>query len=168
MIGFRFRVLARPGATIRCYEIVCILYRRCFLLQHLYKPGLGQGFKGYKTLTYVTLCSIVRMRHKPGRHTMIKRLTSLSSIFVLTGLVFSLANVPSALGAENHSAHWLAQSGTSGNASGEMRSTGKLGIGPAGVFIFFYSGENTGIPQTAKTFISGVARDLTEEEAKSQ
>ena len=99
---------------------------------------------------------------------MIKRLTRLSSIVVAIGLAFTLANVPSALGTENHSAYRLAQSGTSGNASGEMRSTGKLAIGPSGIYIFFFSGENTGIPQTAKSFISGVARDLTQEEANSQ
>ena len=97
---------------------------------------------------------------------MIKRLTSFSSIVVSIGLALTLANVPSVLGAENHSAYRLAQSGTSGNTAGEMRSTGKLAIGPSGIFIFFYSGENTGIPQTAKTFISGVARDVTEDELK--
>ena len=97
---------------------------------------------------------------------MIKRLTSLYSIAVSIGLAFTLANVPSALGAENHSAYRLAQSGTSGNASGEMRSTGKLAIGPSGIYIFFYSGDNIGIPQTAKSFISGVARDVTEDELK--
>ena len=96
---------------------------------------------------------------------MIKRLTSLSSIVVAIGLAFTLANVPSALGAENHSAYRLAQSGTSGNTAGETWSTGKLAIGPSGVYIFFFSGENTGIPQTAKTFISGVAPDLTQREA---
>ena len=96
---------------------------------------------------------------------MIKRLTNLSSIFVSIGLVCTLANVPSALGTENPSACLLAQSGTSGNASGETRSTGKLAIGPKGIYIFFFSGENTIFPQTAKGFISGVAQDLTQEEA---
>ena len=96
---------------------------------------------------------------------MIKRLTRFSSTAVSIGLAFTLANVPSALGTENHSAHWLAQTETSGNASGEAWSTGKLAIGPSGVYIFFFSGENTGIPQTAKTFISGVAPDLTQREA---
>jgi hypothetical protein len=42
-----------------------------------------------------------------------------------------------------------------------------LAIGPSGVYIFFFSGENSGIPQTAKTFISGVAPDLTQLEADS-
>ena len=97
---------------------------------------------------------------------MIKRLTSFSSIVVLIGLALTLANVPSLLGAENPSAYWLAQSGTGGNASGEMRSTGKFAVGQGGaIYIFFYSGDNIGIPQTAKSFISGVARDLTQQEA---
>ena len=97
---------------------------------------------------------------------MIKRLTRFSSIVVSIGLAFSLANVPSALGTENPSAYQLAQSGTSGNTAEETWSTGKLAIGPSGVYIFFFSGENSGIPQTAKTFISGVAPDLTEAELK--
>jgi len=97
---------------------------------------------------------------------MTKRLTRFSSTAVAIGLALTLANVPYALGTENHSAHWLAQTETSGNASGEARSTGKLAIGPSGVYIFFFSGENAGIPQTAKTFISGVAPDLTEAELK--
>jgi hypothetical protein len=40
-----------------------------------------------------------------------------------------------------------------------------LAIGPKGIYIFFFSGENTVFPQTAKGFISGVPRDLTQEEA---
>jgi len=98
---------------------------------------------------------------------MTKRLTRFSSTTVAIGLALTLASVPSALGAEKFSAHWLAQTETSGNASGEARSTGKLAIGPSGVYIFFFSGENTGIPQTAKTFISGVPRDLTDDEANA-
>jgi hypothetical protein len=97
---------------------------------------------------------------------MTKRLSRFSSTAVAIALALTLANVPSASGTENNSAHWLAQTETSGNAFGEARSTGKLAIGPSGVYIFFYSGENTGIPQTAKTFISGVAPDLTEAELK--
>ena len=97
---------------------------------------------------------------------MTKRLSRFSSTAVAIALALTLANVPSASGTENHSAHWLAQTETSGNASGEARSTGKMAIGPSGVYIFFFSGENTGIPQTAKTFINGVAPDLTEAELK--
>ena len=95
---------------------------------------------------------------------MIKRLTGFSSIVVSIGLFLTLTNVPSALGTENFSAYRLAQTETSGNASGEMRSTGKLAIGPKGIWIFFFSGENTIFPQTAKGFISGVPRDLTPDE----
>jgi len=40
----KFPVQARPGATERGYEIVCIFYRRCFPSPHLSKPGLVQGF----------------------------------------------------------------------------------------------------------------------------
>jgi hypothetical protein len=53
------RVQARPGATGCGYEIVFTFYGLGFPSPHLDMPGLGQGFKGYKMLFSVVLCSIV-------------------------------------------------------------------------------------------------------------
>jgi hypothetical protein len=61
VIGSRFRVQARPGATGCGYAIIFILYGLGFLSPHLDMPGLGQGFKGYEMLISVILYSIVWM-----------------------------------------------------------------------------------------------------------
>jgi hypothetical protein len=55
VIGSEFKVQARPGATGCVSEIVLTLYGIGFPSPHLDMPGLGQGFKGYKMLTPITL-----------------------------------------------------------------------------------------------------------------
>jgi hypothetical protein len=47
LIGSRFRVQARPGATGCGYEIVFTFSGLGLPSLHLNIPGLGQGFKGY-------------------------------------------------------------------------------------------------------------------------
>ena len=95
---------------------------------------------------------------------MIKRLTSLSLIFVSIGLVCTIANVPAALSIENPSVYMLAQLKNSDAASPEIRSSGKLILGPdLEVYIIFSKGEQ--IAEPVRGFISGVPRDLTQEEA---
>ena len=59
MIGSKFRVQARPGATGCVSEIAFTFNGIGFSSPHLDKPGLGQGFKGFKMLNSVTLYSIV-------------------------------------------------------------------------------------------------------------
>ncbi len=48
LIGSRFRVQARPGATGCGYDIVIAYYGLGVPSPHLDIPGLGKGFKGYK------------------------------------------------------------------------------------------------------------------------
>jgi hypothetical protein len=59
VIGSMFQVQARPGATGCSHGIVITVNGFVLLALHLNIPGLGQGFKGYKMLISVTLCSIV-------------------------------------------------------------------------------------------------------------
>lgn len=95
---------------------------------------------------------------------MIKRLTSFSSIVVSIGLALTLANVPSASGIENPSGYMLAQLKNSDEASQEIRSAGKLILGPdLEIYIIFSKGEK--IAEPIRGFISGIPRDLTQEEA---
>lgn len=97
---------------------------------------------------------------------MIKRLTNLSLIFFSIGLVCTLANVPAAVGIENPSAYMLAQLKNSDEASQEIRSAGKLILGPdLEIYIIFSKGEK--IAEPIRGFISGIPRDLTQEEAEA-
>jgi hypothetical protein len=61
VIGSRFRVQARPGATGYVYGITFTFYGIGFPSPDLGMSGLGQGFKGYKMLISVTLHSTVRI-----------------------------------------------------------------------------------------------------------
>ena len=53
--GSRFRVQACRGAIGCGHEIIFTFYELGLLSVHLDRPGLGQGFKGYKKLISVTL-----------------------------------------------------------------------------------------------------------------
>ena len=95
---------------------------------------------------------------------MIKRLTSLSLIFVSIVFICTTANVPTAAGSENPSLTMLAQLKNSDEAPPEIRSAGKLILGPdLEVYVIFSKGEK--IAEPVRGFISGVPRDLTQEEA---
>jgi hypothetical protein len=63
VIGSRFRVQARPGATGCVFKIAFIFYGIGFPSPDLEMPGLGQGFKGYKMLISITLHSTVWIGH---------------------------------------------------------------------------------------------------------
>lgn len=50
----------------------------------------------------------------------------------------------------------------------EARTTGKIFIGPAGIYVGFFSGEQTVLPKAIVPFITGVEpRDLTQQEAEA-
>lgn len=95
---------------------------------------------------------------------MIKRLTSLSLIFVSIAFICTAASVPTAVGNDNPSLTMLAQLKNNDEAAPENRSAGKLILGPdLEVYIIFSKGEK--IAEPVRGFISGVPRDLTQAEA---
>jgi hypothetical protein len=59
MIGSGFRVPARPGATIYGDAVTVMFYGRCFASPTLDMPGLGQGFRGCKTMIFENLYAVV-------------------------------------------------------------------------------------------------------------
>jgi hypothetical protein len=66
LIGSKFRVQARPGATGCVYETAFTFYGLGFPSPHLDMPGLGQGFKGYNRWElFILLIRIWNTRHTP-------------------------------------------------------------------------------------------------------
>ena len=98
---------------------------------------------------------------------MIKRLTSLSLIFVSIGLVCTLVNVPSVLGTENPLEYRLAQSGTNEITAEEIRTTGKLILGIDGQIYVVINRGGESFKSALPFFIGQEARGLTQAEAEA-